>query len=241
MLRRNLFILLLLLLLVSVIGYLLCGPEPALPAAGGSGEENGAFTPYAYTPVIDPGHGGPDGGTESVSGIQESRINLEIGLKTDLIMRFLGLHTAMTRDTDVSIHDVEAVSLRDMKTSDLRNRVRLINGTENGVLLSIHQNYFDQSQYYGAQVFYSGAKNKTFADVMQETLRLALDPANDRKSKPTNSVYLLNNVTRPAVLIECGFLSNPGEEALLRSEKYQRKVAMAVCQGFLSYTKEIKT
>lgn len=239
MIRRRLMIVLSVILLVSAVGYVLYNPEGAVQ--NGSMRQAGAFEQYNYVPIIDPGHGGPDGGTESVTGVQESRINLEIGLKTDLIMRFLGLKTVMTRDTDVSIHDIDAVSLRDKKNSDLRNRVSLVNGTDNGVLLSIHQNYFDQSQYYGAQVFYNGAANKPFADVMQGTLRLALDPENSRKSKSTDNVYLLNNVTKPAVLVECGFLSNPEEEALLRSETYQRKVSMAICKGFLDYTKGIKT
>ena len=233
MIRRYLFILLLIVVLISVIGYALFKPEAALPTYVGN--PAGAFTPYIYTPVIDPGHGGFDPGTESINGVTESQINLEIALKTDMLMRFLGLDTIVTRDADVSVHDVDAVSIRDKKATDLANRVHLVNGVENAALLSIHQNYFDQSQYFGAQVFYNGAMNKTFADTMQEALRRALDPSNTRQSKTTGNVYLLNNVTAPAVLIECGFLSNPGEEALLRSEGYQRKVAMAICQGFLEF------
>ena len=236
MIRRNLFILLAVILLISLIGYALYQPRPSLPATGGAAVR-GAFAPYGHIPVIDPGHGGFDAGTKSPAGTLEKTINLEIALKTDLILRFLGLDTAMTRGTDTDLYDIDAVSIRDKKNTDIRNRTAAVNAVEKGVLLSIHQNYFDQSRYYGAQVFYNGATNKAFADLMQETLRLALDPANNRKSKATDNVYLLNNAKKPAILIECGFLSNPGEEALLRSENYQRKVAMAICKGFLDFTR----
>ncbi|MDR0326383.1 MAG: N-acetylmuramoyl-L-alanine amidase [Oscillospiraceae bacterium] len=235
MVRRNLFFLLLIILIISIAGYALYTPEPARPAHVENPAQPGFFAPYGYTPIIDPGHGGMDPGTESVNGTVEKKINLEISLKTDLLMRFLGLNTVMTRDTDDSIHDPDAVSIYDKKVTDINNRTRLVNETENGVLISIHQNYFDQRQYYGAQVFYRGDENKAFANVMQDTLRLALDPENHRESKTISNVSLLNNTTKPAILIECGFLSNEEEEALLRSEHYQRKTAMAIAKGFLDY------
>jgi N-acetylmuramoyl-L-alanine amidase len=236
MLRRNLFILLVLVITVSIIGYALFGTERADPVSADGAERPAFFAPFATIPVIDPGHGGFDPGTESANGIYEKDVNLAIGLKTDLFMRFLGLNTVMTRESDVSTHDTDTVSIRDRKVSDMQRRVDLVNQTENGVLLSIHQNYFDQRQYYGAQVFYSGIDNKPFAELMQETLRLTLDPENRRECKPTDNVFLLNNVTTPAILIECGFLSNPEEEILLRSERYQRRVAMAITKGFLDWS-----
>ncbi|MCL2002770.1 MAG: N-acetylmuramoyl-L-alanine amidase [Oscillospiraceae bacterium] len=236
MLRRNLFILLLFIVFICIIGYALFGPQQAEPASAEGPDEAVLFAPYGWIPIIDPGHGGFDPGTESANGALEKDINLDIGLKTDLLLRFLGLNTVMTRSADIAIHESSAVSIRDRKVSDIQNRVRLVGEVENGVLLSIHQNYFDQRESRGAQVFYSGADNKPFAELMQETLRLVLDPDNRRESKATGNVFLLNNVTNPAILIECGFLSNPEEEALLRSETYQRKMAMAMIKGLMDWS-----
>ncbi len=196
----------------------------------------GEMPEYPYTPIIDAGHGGEDGGTESHSGKWESQINLDIARKINVLLRFLGIKTVMTREEDISLHDAGMNSIRAKKTSDLKNRVKKINSVENGVLLSIHQNFFAQSRYHGAQTFYHGSANGVFAKTMQDALRRILDPANQRESKPTGSVYVLNNIHIPAVLVECGFLSNPTEEALLLTEGYQRKVAMAVCLGFLNWS-----
>ncbi|MCL1807976.1 MAG: N-acetylmuramoyl-L-alanine amidase [Oscillospiraceae bacterium] len=236
MFRRYTVILLFLIVLVSVIGYALFKPEEASPVSAEEPELSSVFAPFAYTPVIDPGHGGIDPGAESAGGFLEKDMNLDIALKTELMIRFLGIKPVLTRESDVSIHDADMVSIRDKKASDIRNRVKLVNGVQNGVLLSIHQNYFDQSQYHGAQVFYNGSENKGFAEIMQEMLRTSLDPVNTRQSKATGSVYLLSHVQKPAVLIECGFLSNPGEEAKLRSDEYQLKMAMAITKGFLDWS-----
>jgi N-acetylmuramoyl-L-alanine amidase len=217
-------------LLLSVVGYNFFGPGVPGPVSSETGPGG------RYIPIIDPGHGGFDPGTGSASGTLEKDINLAIGLKTDMLMRFLGLQTAMTRDTDVSVDETDAVSIRERKVSDIRSRVRMVNSVENGVLLSIHQNYFDQRQYRGAQVFYHGADNKAFADTMQQALRL-LAPENTRQSKPIGNVYLLNHSQKSAVLIECGFLSNPEEDALLSSAPYQRKLAMAIAKGFLDWSR----
>lgn len=193
--------------------------------------------PFLYTPVIDPGHGGIDGGASGVSGSRECDINLDIGLKTELLMRFLGLNPIMTRDSDISIHTSDAKTIAQKKRSDLSQRVRLANLSDDRVLISIHQNKFEQSKYYGAQVFYNG-NNKNFAEIMQKSLRETLDPANDRQAKSSGgNVYLLEHTRRPAVLIECGFLSNHTEEALLQNNIYQLKISMAICGGFLEWAK----
>jgi N-acetylmuramoyl-L-alanine amidase len=219
------------------MGYALRDREPADAVSGDGAESRDTlFSPYKYIPVIDPGHGGFDPGTQSESGILEKDINLAIGLRTDLIMRFLGLRTVMTRDSDEVVHDIDAVSIADRKASDTNNRVELINGVENGVLLSIHQNNFDQRQYYGAQVFYKGGENKAFADIMQAALRDALDPENTRKSSTGFNSALHNRAEKPAILIESGFLSNPEEAELLNTGQYQVKVAMAVTKGFLDWS-----
>ena len=118
--------------------------------------------------------------------------------------------------------------------TDLKNRVARINQQADGVLVSIHQNQFSQSQYRGAQVFYApNTESRAFAALMQQNLRAGLDPANKRECKPGSGIFLLEKIECPGILVECGFLSNPGEEALLRSKDYQKRLA-AVLAGSIT-------
>jgi N-acetylmuramoyl-L-alanine amidase len=224
-------VLLALILLIGLLGFLLVKPDKVIITQGEAPPRE------IYVPIVDAGHGGEDGGTESRSGNWESRINLDIAVKTNLLLRFFGYHTVMTREDDISLHDAGMGTIRDKKVSDLKNRVKKINSVDNGALISIHQNYFEQSRYHGAQTFYHGSANGAFAAAMQNALRRTLDPANERGCKPTNTVYVLNRIQKPAVLVECGFLSNPTEEALLLTAGYQRKVALAVCLGFMDWSR----
>lgn len=187
--------------------------------------------------VIDAGHGGEDGGAVSVSGAIESQINLAIALRLDQILGLYGVNTVLLRDSDISLHDPDAQTLRQKKVSDLHNRVAAIEALENPVLISIHQNTYTSSQYHGAQVFYAnGELSLPFAQITQSTLKQALDPNNERQ--PTaipESVYLMNHISCRAILVECGFLSNPQEDALLQSPEYQTKLAAALAGAYLSY------
>lgn len=186
------------------------------------------------TVVVDAGHGGEDGGAAAPNGTKESVLNLEISLRVRDALRFLGLPVVMVRENDVSVCDPEAATVSEKKVSDLKNRVRLVGETPNAILLSIHQNMFSESQYHGAQVFYAGASgSREMAECMQELLRTALDPANHRQSKQANTVYLLNKIHCPGILVECGFLSNPEEEALLETADYQKKLAAAIAAGLI--------
>jgi len=176
------------------------------------------------TVVIDPGHGGVDGGATSVSGNLESQYNLEIALKLDDLFHLLGFQTKMIRRTDISVY-TSGETIAAKKVSDLRQRVRLVNETDNAILLSIHQNTFSDSQYAGAQVFY-GPKGESMAlaEALQEEFRRTLNPGSKRQVKKAEGIYLMQHINCTGVLIECGFLSNPEEDALLRSPKYQRKI-----------------
>lgn len=182
--------------------------------------------------VLDAGHGGEDGGAVSLTGVAESGINLAITLRVDQLLGFCGAPPVVLREEDVSLHDQGADTLREKKASDLRNRVQAVEQVGDAVLLSVHQNTFTDKKYHGAQVFYAPTEgSQTLAETMQEALRAALDPENGRQAKPIpDSVYLMNHVSCPAVLVECGFLSNPEEEALLRSADYQIRLA-AVLAG----------
>lgn len=183
-----------------------------------------------YTFVLDAGHGGEDGGALSAAGDKESDINLSVVLRLDQLMGFCGKKTVLVRSEDRSIHDPSADTLRAKKVSDLRNRVALVEGTERALLLSIHQNSYSDSRYSGAQVFYSAAPaTQTWGETAQEILRSVLNPENQRAAKPVpDTVYLLNHITCPGILVECGFLSNGEEAALLLTGAYQKLLALAL-------------
>ncbi len=183
---------------------------------------------------VDPGHGGEDGGALSVSGVKESGINLEISLRTRDLLRFCGLRTAMTREGDHALYEDGCTTFSQKKSSDLRRRAAMLRDAPDAILLSIHQNKFPEAKYRGAQVFYNrNPASKPLAEAMQNALRDGLDAANHRKPKPADGVYLMEKIENCAVLIECGFLSNPDEEALLRTEDYQKKLACGICAGLL--------
>lgn len=186
-----------------------------------------------YTIVIDAGHGGEDGGATSCSGRLESIYNLEISLKLRDLLHLLGYRTNMIRTKDESIYK-EGTTISAKKVSDLKERVRIINETENAVLISIHQNTFPDSQYHGAQVFY-GTKgaSQSMAETMQRAFCDTVNPGSNRKIKKADGIYLMKHINCTGILVECGFLSNPQEDALLRTEVYQQKL-VCVMAGTLS-------
>ena len=186
--------------------------------------------------ILDAGHGGEDGGAVSVTGVPESRVNLEIVQQLRDTLALYGVDPVVLREEDVSLHDPEASTLREKKRSDLKNRVRAVEAVEGGTLLSIHQNSYPGSQYRGAQVFYAPTGgSRELAELLQTALREELQPDNDRQAKPIpESVYLMNHVSCPAVLVECGFLTNPEEEALLRDGGYQRQLAAVLAGAWLT-------
>ncbi len=185
--------------------------------------------------IIDAGHGGEDGGAISCSGAYESHINLDIALRLDDLMHLLGIDTKMIRTDDRSIY-TQGTTLSAKKISDLKERVRIVNSTPNALLLSIHQNQFPQSQYRGAQIFHTGTSDSmALAATLQQCFQNTLSKENHRPLKKASGVYLMEKVTCTAVLVECGFLSNPQEEALLRSEDYQKKLSCVLAAGCASY------
>lgn len=186
--------------------------------------------------VIDAGHGGEDGGALSCTGAPESGINLEISLKVNDLMHFLGIQTKMIRTTDCAVYSPGAQSIAEKKVSDIHNRVRMVEETPGALLVSIHQNNFPEGKYRGAQVFYAGTEgSRELAEQTQRCLAAQVDPKNRRECKAAQDIYLLKHVTCPAILVECGFLSNPGEEALLRDAAYQKKIAAAICCSVMDF------
>ena len=186
--------------------------------------------------VLDAGHGGEDGGAVSLTGAPESEINLAIVLKLRDALGLYGVDPVLLRETDVSLHNSDAGTLREKKRSDLKNRVAAIEEVEGGTLLSIHQNTYPGSRYHGAHVFYAPTEgSRELAEHFQNSIKTALQPDNERTVKRiSDTVYIMNHVTCPAILIECGFLTNPEEEAQLRDEDYQRKLSAVVAAAWLT-------
>ena len=174
--------------------------------------------------VIDAGHGGIDGGATSCSGVLESKINLDISLRLNDLLHLLGLDTVMIRKGDYSVF-TQGKTIAQQKISDLKKRVQVVNTTDNAFLVSIHQNYFHDSRYYGPQIFYADTANsKIMAEKMQSALNITVAPSSKRIQKNAVGIYLMDNIACDGILIECGFLSNPEEEKKLLSAVYQKEL-----------------
>lgn len=182
--------------------------------------------------VLDAGHGGADGGTSSASGVLESDINLAITLRMRDLFTLLGQPTVLTRRDENSLADDPSASIRQQKVSDTKNRVALINSIENARLISIHQNALaGHPSVHGAQVFYNAVgDSSTLAETMQQDLNQTVNVGNEKGKKPiSKDIYLMSHVTCPAVLVECGFLSNTAESEILQTPSYQMLLAMTIC------------
>ncbi|MEG1778760.1 MAG: N-acetylmuramoyl-L-alanine amidase CwlD [Oscillospiraceae bacterium] len=191
--------------------------------------------------IIDPGHGGFDGGAVGIDGTVEKDINLEISLKLREILLVSGFDVIMTREDDRSIHDNGLFKVKNQKTSDMQNRLKLIQANPDALFISIHQNKFPQQNIWGAQVFYStnNEVSKQFAGVLQSNLKKYLQPQNNREIKPAdNGLYLLYNAEIPAVLVECGFISNAEECNKLKTEEYQKDIAYVIYYSIMNLQNE---
>ena len=191
--------------------------------------------------VLDAGHGGEDGGAVSRDGVAESSVNLAITRKLRDVFLFLGRDTVLTREGEEAIYSPDCVTLREKKVSDLKNRVALINQQSGAVLISIHQNSMpDHPSVHGAQVFYNAVSpGGELGMTVQGALNGAVNAGNEKNARAIDStIYLMKNVRCPAILIECGFLSNPAETQLLLTDEYQVKLAACIAAGLLQYHTE---
>lgn len=189
--------------------------------------------------IIDPGHGGEDGGAISFSNLPESGYNLDIARRLQDLIRLLGYETRMIRTEDISVY-TKGETLAQKKMSDLKERVRIAKETRGAILLSIHQNHFSDPKLQGAQVFYADTEgSETLAKQIQSLLVSSVNPGSRRQIKKSSGVYLMEHIDCPGVLIECGFLSNPQEELKLRDPMYQKKLSAVISTAvsqFLSNT-----
>lgn len=193
-----------------------------------------AFQPeLSHTLVLDPGHGGFDGGAVSDDGTKESDLNLAIAVRARQIAELVGQQTVMTRENDSARTDFASYS----EHEDLVHRSALVNDTPGAILLSIHQNDFPTGQPSGSQVLYASSDGSEVLGKLTHTnlIRL-LDPENRRVAEPApRSLYLTSHVTCPAVLVECGFMSNNFEVLKLCDDNYQRKISLILIGSLLQY------
>ncbi len=190
------------------------------------------------TVIVDAGHGGDDGGAIGIDGTVEKDINLDIALKLEKILKFYGFNVIMTRTQDVMTCDDGLDSLRKRKISDIHNRFELMRKNPDAIFISVHQNKFEDSSQHGTQVFYSGndERSKDLAEAIQTSVTLTLQRKNDRVVKKSGSgIYLLYHAKIPAVLVECGFISNSDEVKKLKDESYRMKLAILIADGLLKY------
>ena len=191
--------------------------------------------------VLDAGHGGEDGGAVGVNGVEEKTVNLAIALFVREKLEAAGYPVKMIRETDTAVGDTTLSTLNERKRSDILYRTQIVNETENCIFVSIHQNFFEQSQYSGAQMFYASTnkKSESLARSLQNSFVQFLQPENTREIKQCGKeLFLCYYSENPTVMAECGFLSNPDEAALLNTEGYQNKVAFTLYSGIMNYLEQ---
>ncbi|MDT3428525.1 N-acetylmuramoyl-L-alanine amidase [Paenibacillus forsythiae] len=186
--------------------------------------------------AIDAGHGGPDGGAVSRGGLIEKDINLAVSLYLRDYLQQAGAVVVMTREADYDLAGSDTRGYAKRKTEDLKQRVRTIENENADLFISIHMNSMPSNRWSGAQVFYypNHSDNEALARLVQEEIRIALANT-DRIAKTVKTVYLLQVLRMPSILVEVGFLSHPQESVLLGDDLYQRKVATSIYRGILRY------
>ncbi|MCD8500857.1 MAG: N-acetylmuramoyl-L-alanine amidase CwlD [Bacillaceae bacterium] len=186
--------------------------------------------------VIDPGHGGIDGGASSKEGLLEKEVALSISLLLRDYLQEAGALVIMTREEDKDLAEQDTKRIRSRKIQDLKRRVQMINETDSDLFVSIHLNAIPSPKWSGAQTFYNRSidSNERLARLIQAELRDNLNNTN-RLAKPINNVFLLKEAQTTGALVEVGFLSNPTEAELLETIEYQQKVAVSIYQGISRY------
>lgn len=187
--------------------------------------------------IVDAGHGGEDGGAVSDNGVLEKDINLLIANDTADLLYLFGFDVTKTRSDDTAL-STNGDTVRSRKVDDMKNRLEIFNSSDNNVVISIHQNKFTESEYYGTQIFYSpnNEKSKILAENIKFSVKSLLQPENERECKKADSgIYLLNNTDKPAVIVECGFISNNEELQKLLTDSYQKQMSYSIVTGFLDY------
>lgn len=189
------------------------------------------------TIVIDAGHGSPDEGAESSDGITEAQINLKIAFKVQNLLESSGATVLLTRSDENSIYEIDANTIAQKKVSDIKKRVEIGNNSSADAFISIHLNKIPQTQYTGWQTFYKNNDDlsKKLATSIQNNLNETISIENKRVPMKLDNVYIVKHVEIPIALVECGFLSNKNEEALLITDAYQDKLAWGIYNGIMDF------
>ena len=193
------------------------------------------------TIVVDAGHGGEDGGAVGVNGLVEKEVNLAIATALAQELRAHQFTVVMVREGDYAVGDSSLPTVAQRKRSDTQRRLQMVEEAGDCLLISIHQNHFSQSQYKGAQMFYSPNHKESalLAEALRQSVVESLQPENTRQNKEAGEeIYLLNHCPVPGVLVECGFLSNPEEAQLLGQESYQKEMAAALYNGIIAFLEQ---
>ncbi len=200
---------------------------------------NGSLSSYRI--VIDAGHGKPDGGAISKNGVEEEMLNLVIAQKLKEKLEDAGYEIVMTREDHENIASIDSnQSLRNIKQSDLQNRVNIANQSNADFMISIHMNKFTNTKYWGWQTFYSknSKEGKKLAILIQESISQRIDRPNHRTSLPIEGIKIVDKTNLPVVIVECGFLSNEEDVKLLQTEEYQNQLVEGILNGIENYYEE---
>ena len=234
LLNKKRIILFILIIFVSIIIYLVCFND----------KENSKIIPVSNIDfskkvvIIDAGHGAPDYGAESKNGVSEANINLTISLKLKEKLESNNFSVILTRENEEGIFDSNSKTIKAMKNSDLKNRVKIGNNSNADIFVSIHLNKIAQEKYWGWQTFFknSSEESKRLAECIQKAINEVItDRQNKRAALSISNKYLTDNIKIPTTIVECGFLSNNEEEKLLQTEEYQDKLVEGIYNGIAKY------
>lgn len=187
--------------------------------------------------LIDPGHGGRDPGKVGIGNILEKDINLSVALKLKNLLEQNDIKVIMTREDDIGLYSDSDGS---KKRADMNKRVEMIKSSKADLAISIHQNSFGEEYVQGAQVFYytNSEPGKRMAQIIQKQIKKTIGDGNHRVEKSNNNYFLLKQSVCPIVIVECGYLTNQKEAALLKDENYQEKMAWGIHLGIMQYLNE---
>ena len=176
-------------------------------------------------------------GASSDEGITEASINLKIALKVQNLLEEAGSTVILTRSDENGIYEEKSNTLREMKVSDIKNRVKMGNESSADIFVSIHLNKITQQKYWGWQTFFEkgNEESKKLAEALQNGLNQTIQKENKRESLKIENIYIVDHVKIPITIVECGFLSNEEEEKLLQTEEYQNKLAWGIYVGIMDY------
>ena len=225
MFNKKTFFILIGIVIVLLVFMGVCSKEVIIQTTGNT---------KTYKIVVDAGHGAPDGGAVSSDGVEEAGLNLEIAEKLRDALEDEGFLVIMTREDENNIAGTDKQkSLREMKSSDLNNRVNIANNSGADIMISIHMNKFEGGSSWGWQTFYSknSDEGKRLATLVQSSIQKNIDRVNKRVALSIEGIKIVDKTNIPVIIVECGFLSNAEDLRLLQTEEYQNEIVIGIIDG----------